>query len=60
MSEFYGEWSGDEENETSTITNEKPEIKEIKQFIKNNTNQKEIIIKLFKEQDKLNKNNITT
>lgn len=60
MSEFYGEWSGGEENETSTITNEKPEIKEIKQFIKNNTNQKEIIIKLFKEQDKLNKNNITT
>ena len=60
MSECYGEWSGGEENETSTITNEKPEIKEIKKFIKNNTNQKEIIIKLFKEQDKLNKNNITT
>ena len=45
MSEFYGEWSGDEQedNQPSTITSEKPEIKEIKKFIKNNTNQNKIV-----------------
>ena len=62
MSEFYGEWSGDEQedNQPSTITNEKPEIKEIKKFIKNNTNQNKIVENNLKCPNNLNKNNVST